>query len=328
MTQPYVGTTSLEALLSLVASGGLRFDNRPAFQLIIPSNAGPNDPRIEIGGTLPPDLVAYYAANSYTAISGIVFYDPPDEYEYMILALNAAGAGTLCFGSRNSAGVADTFQLRSSTGVAVPTVTFGQFLDNLGQVILASTFTLDMFGDILIESGSILGVLSGGTILVQSGAALQADGGSAAIFNGSISAAQLQHLDDVQVTPSTSASTTYANLTNICGVAFIAPLSGIVTIHWACQQSNNAATGGSALAPWIGTGSTVGAGTEVIASSDVNALAWTQHATVSEGYRAGRHYTATGLTPGDQYNVSIRMRSVTAGTALFDDIHCTVVPSP
>lgn len=140
----------------------------------------------------------------------------------------------------------------------------------------------------------------------------------------------LAHSTHFQTTLSTTASTTYANLTNIAGVAFIAPPSGIVTIIYTALVFNNDVTGGAGLTPWIGRGPTVGSGTEVMAASDQRALSWTQHATASEGARFAAHHTMDPnvLVPGAQYNVSMRGRAVTAGTASFQRITTTVIPSP
>lgn len=143
-----------------------------------------------------------------------------------------------------------------------------------------------------------------------------------------VSTPSLRVVSHMQTAVSNSSSTSYANLTNIAGVAFTAPESGIVTILFTASMVNNTATGGSALTPWIGEGSTVGSGTEVVAASDNNALAFIQHATINENLRYGGHYIAEGLTPGTVYNVSMRGRSITAGTASFDNIATAVIPSP
>jgi hypothetical protein len=132
---------------------------------------------------------------------------------------------------------------------------------------------------------------------------------------------------NIQTSASTSVSTVYANLSNIAGTAFTAPGSGIVTIHYTARLGNTLATGGAAITPWIGVGSTVGAGTQVLAASDANALIYLL-STAAEDIRMGGHHTISGLEPGLVYNVSMQGRMVTGGTASFDDITTTVVPSP
>lgn len=141
-------------------------------------------------------------------------------------------------------------------------------------------------------------------------------------------ALSMRHILNRQDTSSTTASTTYVNLTNIAGTAFVAPESGIVTIYYTALMANDTATGGSQLTPRVGTGATVGGGTTVLAASNNNAIGFDQHATVNESMRFGGQYTLTGLLPGTIYNVSMQGRAITAGTATFQRIHTTVVPSP
>ncbi len=138
----------------------------------------------------------------------------------------------------------------------------------------------------------------------------------------------MRHIFNRQDTASTTSSTTYVNLTNIAGTAFVAPESGIVTIHYTALMASDTATGGSQITPRVGTGATVGAGTTILAASNNNAIGFDQHATVNESMRFGGHYTLSGLLPGTTYNVSMQGRAITAGTSTFQRIHTTVVPSP
>lgn len=262
-------------------------------KLVIPGGAGPNSDRIEIGGELPADLVTYYTSNSYTTIGGIVMFHPANEYDYIILALNASGVATLCIGVKNASGIVDAIQVRPSGGLALPRVTFGEFNDNPGLIIVESLWTL----------------------IAAAGAQFDWPG--------------MRHVEDSQLTASTTSSTTYANLTNICGVSFTAPSSGIVTLHYATRLSNNSAAGGAIMTPWVGTGSTVGSGTEFLASADANAILFFQHSTASEDLRNGASCIVTGLSAGTVYNVSMRARATSGGgTASFDDTTVVVVPSP
>ena len=145
---------------------------------------------------------------------------------------------------------------------------------------------------------------------------------------GRVKPLSMQHVLNRQNSVSTTTSTTYVNLTNIAGTAFVAPESGIVTILYTALMTNNNVAGGAQLTPLISTGAVVGAGTAVLAASNDNAIGFDQHATASESMRFGGHYTATGLIPGFQYNVSMQGRAISAGTATFQRIHTTVVPSP
>lgn len=276
-------------------------------KLVIPGGAGPTSDRIEIGGELPADLVAYYQSESYTPIGGIVLFHPTNEYDYIILALNASGVATLCIGVRNSFGVVDAIQIRPSAGLPLPRVTFGEFADNPGQIIIGSLFSIDTFGAINMSSGS----------------ALAGDAGATFEY------VDMRHAGNTTGAGSSTSSTTFANLTNICGVAFVAPASGIVTIHFVTRLENSSAAGGALMAPWVGTGTTVGSGTEVVAALVENSIIFFQHSTAAEALRMGAFLRVTGLTPGAEYNVSMRVRAASGGgTASFDDIGVVVVPSP
>jgi hypothetical protein len=138
----------------------------------------------------------------------------------------------------------------------------------------------------------------------------------------------LRHVTHYQDTASTTASGTFANLTNLAGVAFVAPFSGIVTILYSAQLANSAINGISILAPRVGTGDTVGAGTDVLVADSDNGITFQEHGIASRILRAGAHYTLSGLTPGDDYNVSMQGAIATAGTATFQRIQTTVIPSP
>lgn len=91
----------------------------PTRQLIIPSDAGPNDPRIVIGGPLPADLVAYYTSHGETAISGTIYYKDAVGYEYEVLVKPAAGTySVLAYGGRDSGvgTVNETYRIDSAGG--------------------------------------------------------------------------------------------------------------------------------------------------------------------------------------------------------------------
>lgn len=102
-------------------------------------------------------------------------------------------------------------------------------------------------------------------------------------------------------------STSFAAGSPVCGVSFTAPTSGIVEVDISAQMSN---TGGQTYMSFrVGTGGTIGAGTEVVAASaDTSVL---NGATSS--VRAGTSKRVTGLTPGATYNAQT-MHAVTAGT--------------
>lgn len=106
---------------------------------------------------------------------------------------------------------------------------------------------------------------------------------------------------------STSPTFTAADMA-VCGTAFTAPTSGRIYVHLSAHIDNSAANTG-VVSYRIGTGSTVGAGTEVVAAADGRSLTRTNVNQVM----FGRTFVASGLTPGSAYNIQL-MHRTTAGT--------------
>jgi hypothetical protein len=112
-----------------------------------------------------------------------------------------------------------------------------------------------------------------------------------------------------------------------CGVAFTAPPSGKVLIHFKGRLSNNSASGWSFMAPAVRTGTTVGSGTSVLAASDENAVSFEQHATVGERMDIGATCLVTGLTAGASYNAMLEYKANGAtGTSSFTSRKIIVQP--
>lgn len=134
----------------------------------------------------------------------------------------------------------------------------------------------------------------------------------------------LQDVSNADATLRTTTSTAYTStLTapNICGVAFTAPPSGKVKIHFDVDSANsgNNFTGTS---PEVRQGSTVGSGTVFQAAADSTSVSTGSTTFESQG----RMTLVTGLTPGTVYNVALCHR-VVAGTGSFDRREVTVAPS-
>ena len=115
----------------------------------------------------------------------------------------------------------------------------------------------------------------------------------------------------------TSTSTSFTATATVVGVAFIAPPSGKVWVHWHTEMQNNTTAAAFCLASFeVREGSTVNAGTIFLAGSDTRRLL--QRGTVAnadtQGY--GSSYLVTGLTPHASYNV-VHLVRVTAGTGQF-----------
>jgi hypothetical protein len=65
--------------------------------LLLPSNAGPNDPRLLLGPDVPAILVAYYAPGANTAFACELAYSNATDYQYTIWLVNL-GTGELTKG--------------------------------------------------------------------------------------------------------------------------------------------------------------------------------------------------------------------------------------
>jgi hypothetical protein len=124
-------------------------------------------------------------------------------------------------------------------------------------------------------------------------------------------------------------STSFTLGTPTVGVAFIAPTSGNVLIHWGGKAILNSATGVRVLlSNEVRTGSTVGSGSVVASTDDDWAVEIGQAANARVG--ASRTRPITGLTAGVAYNVSLWHRNQTsvasAGTIFARDVTVVGVP--
>lgn len=134
----------------------------------------------------------------------------------------------------------------------------------------------------------------------------------------------LQASADTQNTVGTTTSGTYtATLTGgtACGVVFVAPPSGKVTIF------NNSGMLNSGIsycfcAIQIRTGGSIGSGTLVLTASDDESIYFLG----SNDIRHSMSRLMTGLTAGSTYNVQQLFR-VTGGTGTFNRKHLVVQPS-
>ncbi len=133
-------------------------------------------------------------------------------------------------------------------------------------------------------------------------------------------------VSDTQDTSGTTTSTTYtATLTGgvACGVVFVAPTSGRVTVLNSSRIINNGAN-----ATYCGfslrTGGTIGSGTVVMAEGDNRAIGHEQATNTLDRMTVSQ--LVTGLTPGATYNVQQLFRAV-AGTGSFANKHLSVIPT-
>src|SRR5581483_1669271 len=108
----------------------------------------------------------------------------------------------------------------------------------------------------------------------------------------------------------TTTSTSYTNTlspANIAGAAFVAPPSGKVLIHWSVEKASSTAGAGVYTAPAVKTGTTVGSGTSVVAASDDAAILLNTGG-AGQFNQHGQTLQVVGLTPGQNYNVSLEHR--------------------
>jgi hypothetical protein len=141
---------------------------------------------------------------------------------------------------------------------------------------------------------------------------------------------ELQRIDGVPAAATaadagsvSTTSATYVTLAGDPGVSFTAPTSGRVLVHFAGTFDNNAADTFGMMGFQIRTGTTVGAGTIVLAANDNDSIG-----TAGTNDTAfGRTTLVTSLIAGDTYNVqALYKRFLGTGTAFFARRSILVVP--
>jgi hypothetical protein len=102
-------------------------------------------------------------------------------------------------------------------------------------------------------------------------------------------------------------STTATAGTNVCGVAFTAPASGSVLVHWKADFWSSQTDKVSFVSMEVRSGATLGGGSVVVASNSNDALkvSGTVTAGVEARIGAGTFRLITGLTPGSSYHVRL-----------------------
>jgi hypothetical protein len=108
----------------------------------------------------------------------------------------------------------------------------------------------------------------------------------------------------------------------VCGVAFVAPPSGKVTVLFRTSGFNSGANDNK-TAVRVGTTNVIGGGVEVYAATDNDMILFTGAST----YGIGSMVEISGLTAGDVYNACLAHR-VGAGTGSFLFRSIKVIPDP
>lgn len=113
-----------------------------------------------------------------------------------------------------------------------------------------------------------------------------------------------------------SSSFVFNNAGSIVGVAFTAPPSGRIFINMSAYLGQDINTEEGIISCRVGTGSTLGAGTEVVGPSGNRSLVcgMAVNASAPARLQATRRIFVVGLTPGATYNVAFMMATTAGGT--------------
>ena len=111
-----------------------------------------------------------------------------------------------------------------------------------------------------------------------------------------------------------------------CGVAFIGCATGRAVVHFECEMTNGTAASATEIAPWVRTGGTVGAGTDIIVASISTKIRHIAHAAGSIQH-FGRSLYVSGFTPGSTYNVRLEHRTSGGSTGTYVYRSVTVEPA-
>lgn len=271
--------------------------------LVLPFNGGAGSARIFFGSPLPPPLDTYVTVSGpYQA--GIIFYSSGDDttYTYLCVIRNNGAFTEVHLGHVKSGAVQEyspgepAVMLWQANGSGLPVIK--DFLAD--QMRLGAAL-----GNLTLEAALGLITLRSPTVIVR-GLLQWQD-----FTNGAVST--LASASDI--TLRTTASTAYTSVlapAGICGVTFVAPQTGVVSIDVGAFFDNTLAASFTIASPQVRVGNVIGAGAIVVAASDDMA----PYISGTDGLSISREFVITGLTPGTTYNAEILQR-VTAGTGTY-----------
>lgn len=197
----------------------------------------------------------------------------------------------------------------------------------IGVVASANPLVVNVQGTLFVDVG-VIGAFTpgvGDTVALLGQSAVSSDGSSWLCLGEVTSpAANALNASTVTFAEDTIYTSTNVGFTTagapLTGVAFIAPLSGKVLLHWSATLHHNT-TNTAIVSPQIATGDVLGAGTVVFAASSQRS--------VENGNLAfaniGSSRLLPGLTPGAVYNATL-YHSVNGGTGSFAYRHVIAVP--
>lgn len=116
--------------------------------------------------------------------------------------------------------------------------------------------------------------------------------------------------------------------TQACGVAFTAPASGVVIVHWKSYFQAAINDKMSFVGCEIRTGATIGGGVVQVAANSTDAIAI--GGTVTSGVplrlKGSTYKLITGLTPGNSYHARLMYQTETGGNITVFTREVMVVP--
>lgn len=289
--------------------------------LTLPFNAGPGQARIVLGGTLPPPLDTYMTISGpYEA--GIIFYSEGDDttYTYLCDVANTGAFTEVHLGHVRGGAVQEyspgepAVMLWQANGSGLPVIK--EFLaDQLRIGAANGAVGIEaLLGNISLYAPTGQLALTAPTITLTG--LLQ----WAATANGAV-ATLASASDNVIRTTAAVAYTSVLAPAGTCGVTFVAPQTGVVSIAVGAFFDNTLAASFTIASAQVRAGAVIGAGGLVVAATDDMA----PYISGTDGLSIAREFVYSGLTPGDTYNAEILQR-VTAGTGTYQRRTITVRP--
>jgi hypothetical protein len=123
-------------------------------------------------------------------------------------------------------------------------------------------------------------------------------------------------------------STTFTAGSQVCGVAFTAPPSGMVVVHWKAYFQAAINDKMSFVGCEIRTGAAISSGTVVVAanSTDAIAIGGTVTSGVPVRLKGATYKLITSLTPGSAYHARLMYQTETGGNITVFTREVMVVP--
>jgi hypothetical protein len=160
----------------------MRFYHRLIRSLILPNNAGPNDPATVIGPDIPDELKVYYGNEGLTVVQATILRQDEGTYVYLAnITSNPVpgvplrpqmGIGTCEKTLIGTKVVREVCRVNSPLVPALPAMTFGA----------------TSFGSELVVRGmfSTLQIVDGATLILTSGSNLNVDNGADFVYRGHV----------------------------------------------------------------------------------------------------------------------------------------------